>query len=61
MKTILITGATEGVGKSTAHALAQQGHRLLLHGRNTAKLDAVIAELKTDTNNQEITSIVKTQ
>ena len=47
MKTILITGATDGIGLETARILAAQGHRLLLHGRNKAKLTKVRAELST--------------
>ncbi|MGC6473442.1 MAG: SDR family NAD(P)-dependent oxidoreductase [Candidatus Puniceispirillaceae bacterium] len=42
-KTILITGATDGIGQLAARKLAEAGHQLLLHGRNPAKL-AEIAE-----------------
>ncbi|MEM7341085.1 MAG: SDR family NAD(P)-dependent oxidoreductase [Actinomycetota bacterium] len=39
-KTILLTGATDGIGLETAKLLAAQGHTLILHGRNPTKLDA---------------------
>ena len=39
-KTILLTGATDGIGFETAKMLAQGGHTLLLHGRSTQKLEA---------------------
>ena len=38
-KTILITGSTDGIGLETAKRLVQAGHRVLLHGRNPAKLE----------------------
>ncbi len=41
VKTILITGATDGIGLETAKALASEGHNLLIHGRSSSKLDAV--------------------
>ena len=40
-KTILLTGATDGIGLETARLLAIGGHQLLLHGRNPDKLRAV--------------------
>lgn len=45
MSTILITGATDGIGRETAKKLAAAGHTLMLHGRSQAKLDALRDEL----------------
>lgn len=44
-ETILITGATDGIGLETAKMLVKQGHHVLLHGRSRQKLDNVTAEL----------------
>ena len=44
-KIILITGATDGIGLETAKALTQQGHHLLIHGRNPAKVSKVVTAL----------------
>jgi NAD(P)-dependent dehydrogenase (short-subunit alcohol dehydrogenase family) len=41
----LITGATDGVGKATAMALAQRGFTIILMARNAAKADAVKREI----------------
>lgn len=43
---ILITGATDGLGQALAERLAAKGARLLLHGRNPAKGEAVVAALR---------------
>lgn len=36
-KTALVTGATDGIGKETARALASKGYRVLVHGRSAEK------------------------
>ena len=53
-KTMLVTGATDGLGKLTAKALAGQGATVLLHGRDQAKGEAGLAELKAATGNQKL-------
>lgn len=42
----LITGATDGVGKSLAKNLYQKGFNLIIHGRNEKKLKATVDEIK---------------
>lgn len=54
MKTILLTGSTDGIGKLAATELAKIGHRILLHGRNEEKLQGCMAEIKEQSNNPEV-------
>ncbi|MEP1354216.1 MAG: SDR family NAD(P)-dependent oxidoreductase [Tateyamaria sp.] len=46
--TILITGSTDGIGLLTAKKLAAAGHKILLHGRSTTKLEAAAADVGGD-------------
>jgi retinol dehydrogenase-14 len=46
LSTILITGATSGIGLEAAVALARQGNRLVLVGRDPRKLNAAVDEVK---------------
>jgi len=43
-KVVLITGATNGLGRGVAAALAQRGATLLVHGRDRARGEAVVAQ-----------------
>ena len=45
-KTILITGATDGIGLEAAKLLAASGHHVLLHGRNRAKLEKAVEAVR---------------
>ncbi|MGV3665095.1 MAG: SDR family NAD(P)-dependent oxidoreductase [Leptospira bouyouniensis] len=43
---ILITGATDGIGRVCAHSFAKSNHELILVGRNPDKLSALVYSLQ---------------
>ena len=51
---ILITGATDGLGKMVAHHLAREGAKLLLHGRSFEKGKSVLEEIKKSSGNSNV-------
>lgn len=44
-KTVLVTGATDGIGRETARQLLALGYRVLVHGRNGQKAERVAQQL----------------
>lgn len=53
-KTVLITGATDGLGRLVAHRAAEAGAALILHGRNVEKGKTVMHEIKSSSGNENI-------
>src|SRR5450755_3481274 len=45
-RTALITGATDGVGRVVARELAKQGWRVLVHGRDRPRGEALVREIE---------------
>ena len=44
-KTILFTGSTDGVGRWVAERLGAQGARVLVHGRDRTRGEAVVTRI----------------
>ena len=45
MATVLVTGATDGLGRGVAKALAARGADVIVHGRSRERAEAVAAEI----------------
>ncbi len=50
----LITGATNGIGRAAAQAIAAKGGRVVIAGRNAAKTEATAAELRRASGNPAV-------
>jgi len=47
--TVLVTGATDGLGRRVAQQLAEMGATVLLHGRSKDRCEAVLEEVRRET------------
>src|SRR5436309_7099927 len=53
-KTVLVTGATGGIGHATATGLARLGARVGITGRDMARVEAAAAEIRAAANNAAV-------
>jgi NADP-dependent 3-hydroxy acid dehydrogenase YdfG len=75
-KVVVITGASSGIGESTAKLLAEQGAKVVLGARRSNRIDAVVQEISAtggkaigfrpiwmsaSTSARFVTSVAKTQ
>jgi NAD(P)-dependent dehydrogenase (short-subunit alcohol dehydrogenase family) len=58
MRTAVITGGNSGMGKAVATALAGKGFRTIIHGRDQAKTNEAVEEIKSKSGNTNVEGIV---
>ncbi len=57
-KVCMVTGATSGIGRVTARALAERGATVIVVGRNPAKSAATVAHIRQQTGNPAVESML---
>jgi NAD(P)-dependent dehydrogenase (short-subunit alcohol dehydrogenase family) len=54
---VLVTGATDGIGRETALELARRGAQVIVHGRNPEKVEATRQAIAQETGNPQVHSV----
>ena len=57
VKTILVTGSTDGIGRAAARELAERDCAVIVHGRNEPRAQAAARELADATGNRNVTAV----
>lgn len=57
-KTILLTGATSGIGREASVELARRGATLVMVGRDPGRTDRAVADVKARSGSQLVTSLL---
>lgn len=56
-RVVLVTGATDGIGRATARALAAGGMKVVIHGRSKPKVDQTLAQLAAELPGAELEGV----
>jgi len=57
-KICLVTGGTNGIGKSTAQGLAKMGATVVIVGRNATKTAQVVEAIRAASGNKNVDSLL---
>ena len=58
MKTILVTGATRGIGLEASVELVRRGHRVVMVGRDYSRTEAAAADVKRRSGSNEVSHLL---
>jgi NAD(P)-dependent dehydrogenase (short-subunit alcohol dehydrogenase family) len=54
MTTVIVTGSTDGLGRSVAAELARRGATVLVHGRSRERAERAVAEIRSETRSDRV-------